>query len=70
MIHNFNIELNGYKLGVTVDKSSYWGMYKMAQKPFKVETINPVVDLSYAYYSLVHDRRIQDQLLRGKTVRL
>ena len=70
MRHNFNIEISGIKFGVIVNKSGYWGMYKMASKPFKVETINPETELSYAYYALIHNRRIQDQILKGKLVRL
>ena len=70
MKHNFNVEINGYKLGVTVDKSGYWGIYKMAQKPFSVETVNASKDLSYAYYALTHSGRIQSQFLKGKSVRL
>jgi len=70
MQYNFNIEVNGYKLGVTVDKSGYWGIYKMALKPFSVETINASKDLSYAYYALTHSGWIRDQFLKGKSVRL
>ncbi|OLN29945.1 hypothetical protein DSOL_3285 [Desulfosporosinus metallidurans] len=42
----------------------------MAPKPFETETINPQTELSYAYYALTHNRRIQDELLKGKPVRL
>lgn len=70
MKYKFNIEINGFKLGVIVNRSSYWAMYKMAPKPFEAETINPETDLSYAYYALTHNRRIQDQFLKGKPVRL
>ena len=70
MRHNFNVEINGVKFGVIVNKSGYWGMYEMASKPFKVETINPETELSYAYYALTHNRRIQDSLLKGKPVKL
>ncbi len=70
MKHKFNVEINGFKFGVTVNKSSYWGMCKMAPKPFIDETINPREDLSYAYYALTHNRRIQDQFFKGKPVRL
>lgn len=68
--HNFNIEINGYKLGVTVDKSSYWGIYKMSLKPFEVETINASENLSYAYYALTHSGWVQNQFLKGRPVRL
>lgn len=70
MRYVFNLEIKGLKLGVAVDKSSYWGMYKMYPKPFNQETINPERDLAYAYYSLLHNRRIQDEFLKGKTIRL
>ena len=70
MRHNFNVEIGGFKFGVIVNKSGYWGTYKLASKPFKSESINPSKDLSYAYYALTHNRRIQEQFLRGKPVRL
>lgn len=70
MRHNFNIEINGLKLGVIANKSSYWGIYKMAPRPFKTETINPETELSYAYYTLTHNRKIQDDFLKGKPMRL
>ncbi|MDR3600237.1 MAG: hypothetical protein P4L49_07120 [Desulfosporosinus sp.] len=70
MKYNFNVEINGYKLGVAVDKPSYWGIYKMALKPFSVETINAREALSHAYYALTHSGRIQSQFLKGKSVRL
>jgi hypothetical protein len=70
MIHNFNIEIGGKKVGVTVSKKSYWGTYKMAAKPFSTETINAAADLSYAYYTLTHNRKIQEDLLHGKTIKL
>jgi len=63
--HTFNVEINGYKLGVTVDKSSYCGIYRMALKPFSVETINASKDLSCAYYALTHSGQIQSQFLKG-----
>jgi len=68
--HNFNIEINGLKFGVIVDKSGYKGMYKMASKPFQSETINPALDLPYAFYALTHNRRIQRQFFKGESVRL
>jgi hypothetical protein len=68
--YNFNVEINGFKLGVTVDKSGYQGMYKMSLKPFDIETINACEDLSYAHYALTHKGRIQDQFLKGRPVRL
>ncbi len=70
MEHKFNIEINGFKLGVIANISGCWGMYKMAPKPFNTETINPRDDPSFAYYALVHNRRIQNQFLSGKPVRL
>jgi len=71
MEHKFNIEVNGFKLGVIARKSSQWGtLYKLALRPFNTETINPKEKLPYAHYVLTHDRRIQKQFLRGKPVRL
>ncbi len=70
MEHKFNIEIYGFKLGVIVNISGYWGMYKMVPKPFITETINPRKDLSFAYYALTHNRLIQKQFLSGKPVRL
>lgn len=70
MRHNFNVVINGYKLGVTVDKTSYWGIYKMSLKPFEVETINAREVLSYAYNALTHSGWIQNQFLKGRLVRL
>ena len=70
MIHNFNIVIGGKQIGVTVNKKSYWGTYKMAAGPFSTETINAAADLSYAYYALTHNRKIQEDLLLGKSVKL
>jgi hypothetical protein len=70
VIHNFNLEIGGKKVGVTVNKKSYWGTYKMAAKPFTTETINAAADLSYAYYTLTHNRKIQEDLLLGKSIKL
>lgn len=70
MMHNFNIEINGYKLGVTVDKEGYYEIYKLSLKPFEVETINAKEVLSYAYNALTHSGWIQNQFLKGRPVRL
>ncbi|EGW39352.1 hypothetical protein [Desulfosporosinus sp. OT] len=42
----------------------------MALKPFGVETINAREDLSYAYYALTHSGWIQNQFLKGRSVKL
>ncbi|EGW37072.1 hypothetical protein DOT_4972 [Desulfosporosinus sp. OT] len=42
----------------------------MSLKPFQVETVNAREDLSYAYNALTHNGWIQNQFLKGRSVRL